>query len=176
MQKKPQQAQLEKIKLFITDIDGILTDGTLYYDSTGLAHKGFHVQDGMGLLFLQECGIHVGVITACTSDLTRTRMKHLGIEHVFMGEKDKRGAYDRLLKQLNLTEENVAYMGDDLPDLPLIIRSGVGITVSDACPDLFEYADWITEREGGRKAIREVSEAILKAQNRWQPLVEKYIR
>jgi 3-deoxy-D-manno-octulosonate 8-phosphate phosphatase (KDO 8-P phosphatase) len=176
MQKQPQDLALQAIQLFITDIDGVLTDGTLYYDSTGLAHKGFHVQDGMGLKYLQQCGIHVAVITACTSDLTRTRMKHLGIEHVFMGEHDKRGAYDSLLKKLNLTEEAVAYMGDDLPDLPLIIRSGVGITVADACPDLFDYADWITEREGGKKAIREVAEAFLKAQNHWQPLVEKHTR
>lgn len=174
MQKKPNSTQLQAIKLFITDVDGILTDGTLFYDGTGLAHKGFHVQDGMGLKYLQQSGIHVAVITACTSDLTRTRMKHLGIEHVFMGEHDKRSAYASLVKQLNIKDEAVAYMGDDLPDLPLIIRAGVGITVADGCPALFDYADWITEREGGKKAIREVCEAILTAQNHWQSLVEKH--
>lgn len=174
MHKKPNDAQLQAIQLFITDIDGVLTDGTLFYDSTGLAHKGFHVQDGMGFKFLQESGIHVAVITACTSELTRTRMQHLGVEHVFMGEPDKRGAYESLLKKLNLKDEAVAYMGDDIPDLPLIIRAGVGITVADACPDLFEHADWVTERAGGKKAIREVCEAILKAQNLWQAIVERH--
>lgn len=176
MQKKPEPSQLQKIKLFITDIDGVLTDGTLFYDHTGLAHKGFHVQDGMGLKYLQESGIPVAVITACTSDLTRTRMNHLGIEHVFMGKHDKREAYDALLKKLNLKEEAVAYMGDDLPDLPLIIRSGVGITVADACPVLFDYADWVTLRDGGKKALREVSEEILKAQNLWQGIIDRHLK
>lgn len=174
MNKKPSDQQLQAIKLFITDIDGVLTDGTLFYDSTGLAHKGFHVHDGMGLKYLQQAGIHVAVITACTSELTRTRMKHLGIEYVFMGESDKRAAYDTLVKKLNLKDEAVAYMGDDLPDLPLIIRAGVGITVADACPALFEYADWITERAGGKRATREVCEAILKAQNHWQDIVKRH--
>lgn len=174
MHKKPNNSQLQAIQLFITDIDGVLTDGTLFYDSTGLAHKGFHVQDGMGLKYLQESGIHVAVITACTSELTRTRMKHLGVEHVFMGEADKRAAYESLLKKLNLKNEAVAYMGDDIPDLPLIIRAGVGITVADACPVLFDYADWVTERDGGKKAIREVCEAILTAQNHWQRIIDSH--
>jgi 3-deoxy-D-manno-octulosonate 8-phosphate phosphatase (KDO 8-P phosphatase) len=176
MHKKPQDSQLQAIRLFITDVDGVLTDGTLFYDGEGLSHKGFHVQDGKGLKYLQEAGIHVAVITACTSALTRTRMEHLGIEHVFMGNPDKRGAYESLLKKLNLTDEAVAYAGDDIPDLPLIIRAGVGITVADACPVLFEHADWITEREGGKKAIREICEGLLTAQNQWQRIIELHTR
>jgi 3-deoxy-D-manno-octulosonate 8-phosphate phosphatase (KDO 8-P phosphatase) len=172
MHKKPSPSQLQAIQLFITDVDGVLTDGTLFYDGEGLAHKGFHVQDGMGLKYLQQAGIHVAVITACTSDLTRTRMQHLGIEHVFMGEVDKRAAYDTLTKKLNLPDTAVAYVGDDMADLPLIMRAGVGITVADACPVLFEYADWITERDGGKKAIREICEAILTAQGHWQRIID----
>jgi 3-deoxy-D-manno-octulosonate 8-phosphate phosphatase (KDO 8-P phosphatase) len=174
MTKKPSEQALQAIKLFITDVDGVLTDGTLFYDGTGLAHKGFHVQDGMGLKYLQQAGIHVAVITACTSALTRTRMEHLGIEHVFMGEHDKRAAYETLVKKFNLPNEAVAYMGDDIPDLPLIIRAGVGITVADACPALFSHADWITERKGGEKATREVCEAILTAQDHWKGIVNAH--
>lgn len=173
MQKKPSNTDLQAIKLFITDVDGILTDGTLFYDETGLAHKGFHVQDGMGLKYLRQAGIHVAVITACTSALTRTRMEHLGIEHIFMGDENKRGAYESLMKKLNLKDQDIAYMGDDIPDLPLIIRAGVGITVADACPVLFDYADWVTERDGGKKALREAAEAILTAQNHWQGIIDK---
>lgn len=172
--KQPQDTALQNIKLFVTDVDGVLTDGSLYYDSTGLAHKGFHVQDGMGLKFLQQSGIHVAVITACTSELTRARMEHLGIEKICMGQHDKREAYANLLKEFNLANADVAYMGDDMPDLPLIKLAGVGITVADACPVLFKHADWVTQREGGKKAIREVCEAILTAQNHWQKIEDHY--
>ncbi len=153
----------QRIKLFITDVDGVLTDGTLIYDANGVALKGFHVHDGLGLKLLMKQGITVAIITKCKAKATIARMRDLGIEHVYTGVDDKMAAYNDLLAKLNLDDSAVAYVGDDLPDLALLRRVGLGIAVANATPLLLQYADWITERKGGKGAVREICDRLLNA-------------
>jgi 3-deoxy-D-manno-octulosonate 8-phosphate phosphatase (KDO 8-P phosphatase) len=169
------EQKAKALKLLITDVDGILTDGILYYDAEGLSHKGYHVHDGMGLKLLMQAGIKVAVITTCKLPASQKRMQHLGVDDVFLGQEDKRGAYDSLLEKYNLTNEEVAYVGDDLPDLANVKRAGLGITVADATPLLIKHADWVTERRGGERAIREICERILQARGQTTVIEEKYL-
>ncbi|MFI4957359.1 MAG: KdsC family phosphatase [Gammaproteobacteria bacterium] len=159
------QKRAQGIKLFITDVDGVLTDGALIYDAHGVAIKAFHVHDGLGLKLLMDHGIEVAVITTCKAQATIARMRDLGVKHVYTGIENKVIAYEALLNKLNLTDADVAYAGDDLPDLPLIRRASLGIAVANATPLVLKYADWITERRGGQCAVREICERLLAAQN-----------
>jgi 3-deoxy-D-manno-octulosonate 8-phosphate phosphatase (KDO 8-P phosphatase) len=153
------------IKLLICDLDGVLTDGSLYYDAHGECMKRFHVHDGMGLKLLMLAGIEVAIITAATTPIVDVRMQALGIQHVFTGQFSKTQSYEQLLQKLNLTPNQVAYIGDDLPDLALIQRSGLGVTVENANPFMKDHADWITTYPGGNGAVRELCDLILEAQN-----------
>lgn len=164
----------QQIKLFITDVDGVLTAGDLIYDANGVALKSFHVHDGLGLKLLMQAGIEVAIITTCKAQATLARMRDLGVKHVYTGIENKTTAYEALLKKLNLTDDQVAYVGDDLPDLPLIRRVGLGIAVANAAPLLLKHADWITERRGGQCAIREVCERLLTALNRDQHIEDQF--
>lgn len=175
MTSKQINSKISTIKLFVTDVDGVLTDGQLFYGNEGLSHKGFHVQDGLGLKLLQRAGLHVAIITACKSQATRERMQQLGIQHCYLGEEDKRKAFQHLLDTLGIEEQHVAYVGDDLPDLPLIKRAGLGITVADGHPIIMKHADWITTRKGGEKAIREITDRILTVQNHWDTIEKSYL-
>ncbi len=159
------QQRVQTIKLLITDVDGVLTNGILNYDANGVAMKSFHVQDGLGLKLLMKEGIEIGVITACKAQATLARMRDLGVQHVYVGANNKIAAYETLLKKLGLNDDDVAYVGDDLPDLPLIRRAGLGIAVANATSLLLQYADWITERKGGECAMREICDRILTARN-----------
>lgn len=163
------------LKLLITDVDGILTNGTLFYDADGLSHKGYHVHDGMGLKLLMQAGIKVAVITTCKLPASKKRMEHLGVDDVFLGQEDKRDAYAQLLKKYDLNDEEVAYVGDDLPDLALVKRAGLGITVADATPLLLKHADWVTQRNGGERAMREICEKILHAREQTSKIEEHYL-
>ncbi len=158
------------IELLITDVDGVLTDGILYYDAEGLSHKGYHVHDGLGLKLLMNAGIKVAVITTCKLPATQRRMEHLGVSDIFLGQENKQEAYDQLLKKYQLTDDQIAYVGDDLPDLALIKRAGLGIAV--ATPLVLKHADWVTERKGGERAIREICERILHVRGQ-TPLIEQ---
>lgn len=164
----------EKIKLVIFDVDGVLTDGSLYLMDTGIHIKAFHCHDGVGIKLLQQGNIHVGIITAHQSELITKRMQQLGLLHVYQGQQQKMPAYEDLQSTLQLPDEQIAYVGDDLPDLPLIRRAGLGITVSNATAFIKEHADWITNAEGGRGAAREICEYILHAQNKLVPLLNEY--
>lgn len=168
------QNRAQGIKLLITDVDGVLTAGDLIYDANGVALKSFHVQDGLGLKLLMQHGIEVGVITACKAQATVARMRDLGIQHVYTGVANKVIAYEALLNKLNLTDDVVAYVGDDLPDLPLIRRAGLGIAVANATTLLLKYADWITERKGGQCAVREICERLLTAQHCHEKIEAEY--
>lgn len=164
-----------KIKLAIFDLDGVLTDGTLFYTDSEMQFKGFHAHDGLGLQLLQRGGIEVGIITCHNSDVVARRMEALKIKHVYQGQREKMGAYEDLLKKLNLTDENVAYVGDDLPDLPLIKRAGLGIAVANACDFVKQHANWQSTHFGGNGAVREICEMILRAQDALASLQSEYL-
>ena len=171
-------AQLEKakkIKCLICDVDGVLTDGLLYLDNTGNEQKTFHVQDGMGLKLLMAAHIQVAVITTSRNAVIDHRMQQLGIQHYFKGQVDKREAYKQLKAMLQLEDEAFAYIGDDLPDLPIIQQVGLGVAVSNAVKLVKEFADMQTSMHGGRGAVREVCDLILSAQELEQKALAAYL-
>lgn len=165
----------KKIKLAIFDVDGILTEGHLFYTDEKIQIKSFHVHDGLGLQLLRRSGIAVAVITSHESTLITKRMQDLNIQHVYQGKKNKIPAYNELLETLQLTPEEVCYVGDDLPDLALIRRSGLGVTVPNAVPFVKQYADWITTAYGGKGAVREICEFIMQAQNTLLAIQQQYL-
>lgn len=156
----------KNIRCVICDVDGVLTDGLLYLDNFGNELKTFHVQDGMGLKLLMAAGIEVAVITTSQNAVIDHRMQQLGIRHYFKGQVDKREAYEKLKSCLTLGDEAIAYIGDDLPDLPIIQKVGLGVAVANAVRQVKECAIWQTEQHGGRGAVREVCDFILHAQNK----------
>ncbi len=162
------------IRLLICDVDGVLTDGRLFYTSDGMAYKAFHVQDGMGLKLLMLSGVEVAVITTCASPIVAKRMQQLEISHVFQGQVTKISAYETLLKQLQLSDEQVAYIGDDWPDEPLIKRAGLGIAVPNAIQAIRELASYTTQKSGGDGAVRELCDLIMHAQNSLSQALKQY--
>lgn len=165
----------KKIKVVIFDVDGVLTDGKIYFTSNGVEYKAFHSQDGLGIKMLLKAGIEVGIITARSSELVQRRMDELGVRYVFQGQENKLNSYDVLRQRLNCLDQNVAYVGDDLNDVAPIRRAGLGIAVANASPFVHEHADWSTTRQGGVGAVREVCEFILSAQNILADLCEHYL-
>lgn len=166
----------KKIKCLICDVDGVLTDGLLYIDNHGNELKSFHVQDGVGLKLLMAAGIEIAVITTSSNAVVDHRMKQLGITHYYKGQVDKRNAYQQLKQTLSLQDDQFAYIGDDLPDLPLIKQVGLGVAVANAVPLVKEFADWRTEKKGGRGGVRELCDLILKAQNKGDMALEGYLK
>lgn len=165
----------KKIRCLISDVDGVLTDGLLYVDNFGNELKTFHVQDGMGLKLLMSAGIEVAVITTSVNAVIDHRMKQLGIQHYFTGQVDKRNAFEQLKERLGFDYTEFAYIGDDLPDLPIIQQVGLGIAVANAVSQVKEFAVWQTEQTGGRGAVREVCELILNAQNKQEIALTRYL-
>ena len=166
----------KNIKLLLLDVDGVLTDGKLYYGNSGEELKAFNIQDGLGIKLLQQGGIQVGIITGRVSTLLQRRADELGINPVIQGREDKLIAHRELLKSQNLDLHQIAFMGDDLPDLSAINSVGLGITVANASSTLAAKADWQTLRSGGDGAVREAAEMILKAQGKFDTLVELFKR
>jgi 3-deoxy-D-manno-octulosonate 8-phosphate phosphatase (KDO 8-P phosphatase) len=151
------------LKLMIFDVDGIMTDGTLYYSERGEELKAFNIQDGHGIKMLKQYGVEVALITARHSRAVELRAANLGIAHLYQGVEDKRGAYAALLGQLGLASEQSGYMGDDLLDLPLITRCGFAATVAAAPEAVRKRAHYVARAGGGHGAVREVCEFILRA-------------
>lgn len=156
----------KKIRCLICDVDGVLSDGLLHIDNHGNELKSFHVQDGMGLKLLMAAGIEVAVITTAVNAVVDHRMQQLGVLHYHKGQVDKRNAYLDIKNSLDLEDQQFAYIGDDLPDLPLIQRVGLGVAVANAVPQVKQIADWQTTQTGGRGAVRELCDFILSAQNK----------
>jgi 3-deoxy-D-manno-octulosonate 8-phosphate phosphatase (KDO 8-P phosphatase) len=154
----------EGLKLMIFDVDGVMTDGTLYYSDRGEELKAFNIQDGLGIKMLRQYGVEVALITARNSRAVELRAASLGIAHLYQGEEDKRGAYAALLVRMDLAAEQSGYMGDDLLDLPLITRCGFAATVPAAPQALKSRAHYVARAAGGHGAVREVCEFILRAQ------------
>ena len=165
----------KKIKLVIFDVDGVLTDGSLFYGDDGQEYKAFNSLDGHGMKMLQESGVLVGIITGRTSDVVKHRMNNLKVTHIYQGKLEKLPAYEELLQKLSLQPEQVAYVGDDVVDLPILIRVGLAITVPNAHELAKKHAHWVTGRPAGSGAAREICELIMKAQGTYEPAIEKYL-
>ena len=164
------------IKLVIFDVDGVLTDGSLFLGDDGLEYKAFNSRDGHGMKMLQESGITVGIITGRSSKVVEYRMESLGIEHVYQGQHDKRVAFTELLAKMQLGPEQVAYVGDDVVDLPVMSKVGLAIAVQDAHPMVLKHAHWQTPHCGGRGAGRDVCEMLMEAQGVLQETLESYLQ
>jgi len=164
-----------QIKLVIFDVDGVLTDGSLYLGDDGQEYKAFHSKDGLGMKLLQASGVEIGIITARTSKLVEHRMHSLDIKHVYQGQLDKRKAFDKLLAKLELKHEQVAYVGDDVIDLPVMRQAGLAIAVQDAHPLAKQHAHWQTPHNGGRGAARDVCELIMEAQGTLQAQWDRFL-
>lgn len=170
------QEKLSKVKLLLLDVDGIMTDGRIIYVNDGGEAKAFDVKDGHGLKLLQRAGIRVGIITGRQSEIVARRAKELGIDLVYQNAKDKLVPFREILKNLALSPAEVAYMGDDVVDLPILLRVGFSATVADAVDDVKPHVDYITQRPGGRGAVREVCDLMLKQAGHWEAQTARYFR
>jgi 3-deoxy-D-manno-octulosonate 8-phosphate phosphatase (KDO 8-P phosphatase) len=164
-----------KIQLIIFDVDGVLTDGGLYFTEDGAEFKRFNSLDGHGIKMLKDNGVEVAVITARDSKAVAYRMKNLGITHFYQGQSDKVVAFSDLLQKLNLSADEVAYVGDDVIDLPVMTKVGFAIAVANAHDTVKQYANLITEKSGGHGAVREVCDFILKAQGKFDDAMKLYL-
>ena len=160
---------LRKIKVLAMDVDGVLTDGRIIIDSNGVETKNFDVQDGFGIVFLRKCGLKTAIISARESNVVAFRAQDLKIDKVWVGVYPKIGAYESLLKEFNVKDEEVCFIGDDLADIGVMKRCGVGIAVANAVAEVKQIAGYVTVRHGGRGAVREVIELILQSQGHWGP-------
>jgi len=167
-------AKVAGIKLLLLDVDGVLTDGRIYVDNNGVETKAFDVKDGHGLKLLQRAGIRVGLITGRQSKVVMYRAEELGIDLVYQGVKDKLEVYCRILDDLGLHDEETAYMGDDLVDLPVLRRVGLSAAVPDGCEEIKPFVHYISRQKGGCGAVREFCEYILKEGGRWKVVTSRY--
>jgi len=165
----------KKIKLMVFDVDGVLTNGQLFFTEDGTELKAFNSLDGHGIKMLHQAGIDTAIITGRTSKLVIKRAKDLGITHLYQGREDKLQALQELLAESALSLEEVSYVGDDLPDLGAIRAVGLGIAVANAHSFVRENADWQTTLYGGSGAAREICDLILDAQEQLTPLLETYL-
>jgi 3-deoxy-D-manno-octulosonate 8-phosphate phosphatase (KDO 8-P phosphatase) len=163
------------IQMLILDVDGVLTDGTLFIHSDGSESKCFNTLDGHGIKMWQRAGLKVALLSGRASEPTKRRAEQLKIEYVFEDCHEKLPMLQKFLEQLGLSPEAVAYIGDDLTDLPVIRYVGFGVAVANAVDEVKKYADYVTERPGGAGAVREVIEYILKNTGKWQELIERYL-
>ncbi len=175
MAKKQVLERARHIRLAIFDVDGVLTDGTLYISPRGEEFKAFNILDGHGLKMLKASGVELAIITGRKSTAVAVRASETGIAHVIQGARDKLAAYLRLLTKTRVAEYETAYMGDDLPDLPILRRCGLAIGVRDCDAALRANLHYITSRGGGRGAVREACELIMRAQGTLDSQIESYL-
>lgn len=169
-------AKAAKIKLLLLDVDGVLTDNKLFYGDNGVEYKSFHTRDGHGMVMLQKSGIEIGIITGRQSELVKRRMQDLKVAHLYQGVPDKLPTFLALMEKLGIELEEVAYMGDDILDLPILTRVGLSATVANADPEVLKRVDFISQNRGGEGAVRELCELILKSQDLWQQHMDFYLR
>lgn len=162
------------LKLLILDVDGVLTDGRLFFDDHGREYKCFHARDGHGIKMLQRAGVEVAVISGRKSNAVALRMENLGVRYVFQGQENKIPAFENLLNTAGVLASQVAHMGDDLPDLPIMSQVGLSITVNDGHSAVKTYADWCTDLNGGTGAVREISDLILLARGDMDSVLSRY--
>jgi 3-deoxy-D-manno-octulosonate 8-phosphate phosphatase (KDO 8-P phosphatase) len=164
-----------KIDMLVADVDGVLTDGSIAYTDQGEEIKTFHVRDGSGLKIWLGLGKLASILTGRESKTVARRAAELGLTDVVQGAHDKLAAFTALLADHNLSEEQVAYVGDDLPDLPVLRRCGLAVAVADACPEARALAHYVTCVPGGRGAVRETIELVLRAQGRWREALARFL-
>lgn len=173
----PDAAVLQRaatVRALVLDVDGVLTDGSVYMGADGELMKAFHIHDGKGISMLLDAGIEVALLTARRSEIVLRRAEELGIRHVMQGRNPKWPALEELLNALELAPSQIAYVGDDLVDLPVLRRVGLSATVADAHPWVAEHCHWQARRPGGSGAVREICELILAAQDKLSPALEHY--
>jgi 3-deoxy-D-manno-octulosonate 8-phosphate phosphatase (KDO 8-P phosphatase) len=170
-----QKINLSKIKMLVVDVDGVLTDGGVIINADGTESKKFSLLDGHGIKMWHRAGFKVAIISGRASEATTVRAKQLEIEYVMQGCKNKLPAFELLLEETKLSAEEIAYIGDDLLDIPLVTRAGLGVAVANAVAELKQKADLTTTAPGGSGAVREVVEYILKNTQKWQNLMERYL-
>lgn len=166
-------AKLKQIEMVLLDVDGVLTAGEIIYADSGEQIKTFNVKDGIGIRLLKEAGIKVGIITGRKAEALRHRCRNLGIELLYEGIMDKAKALTEISQQTGVATDAMAYVGDDLPDLPVMKSVGLAVAVADAHDMVQACAHMVTQARGGKGAVREISEAILKAQNLWDNLIHR---
>jgi 3-deoxy-D-manno-octulosonate 8-phosphate phosphatase (KDO 8-P phosphatase) len=168
------QVKASSVRLLLFDVDGVLTDGAVLIHADGSESKSFHIRDGAALVWAQRAGLSVGLLSARTSGATAQRAAQLGIRIVSQGVARKAEAYERILRQAGLEDSAVAYMGDDLLDLPVLARVGLSAAPADGAPEVRARVDWVSAAGGGRGAVREMIELVLRAQGRWDDVVQQY--
>jgi len=167
-------ARARRIKLLLMDCDGVLTDGRLWLTSDGDEQKAFHARDGQGISLLHRAGLQTGIITGRTSSAVDRRAQDLKMSYLRQYAKDKIKALEEILAEAGVTTDECAYIGDDVGDIPVMRRVGLAVAVSDAVEETKQAAQYITALKGGQGAVREVCDLVLKAQGRWDELMERF--
>src|SRR5215213_1092992 len=163
-----------RIRLLLFDVDGVLTDGVVVMHADGSESKGFHIRDGAAMVWAQRAGLTVGLLSARSSGATAQRAAQLAIRLVMQGVSSKLEAYTRILRDTGVPEAAVAYMGDDLIDIPVLARAGLSAAPADAAAEVRERVNWVSTAQAGRGAVREFIEMVLRSQNRWNDIVRGY--
>ncbi|MCG8632787.1 MAG: HAD hydrolase family protein [Desulfobacterales bacterium] len=167
--------KLHNIRLLLLDVDGVLTDGSITYTDAGEQIKSFNSKDGLGLRLLMDSGVSVGIVTGRTSGALLHRCKNLGIDLIFDGIKDKAAAFEDIVRKTGIPGSRIGFVGDDLMDLPAMVRAGISFTVADAPEEVREHADITTDLPGGHGAVRQVCEIILKSCGKWDNIVAGFL-
>ncbi len=170
------RARARSIQLLILDVDGVLTNGRLYYGANGDELKAFHIRDGLGLKMLRTTGIEVAIVTGRISRAVELRAENLGVPYLFQGVSNKLSVFEQLLKRLNLTPDAAAAMGDDLPDLPVLRRCGLAACVPEAPTLVRKHSHYIAETPGGAGAVRELCELLMAAQGTLEASMQEYLK
>ena len=168
------EQRCQRIELILSDVDGVLNDGGVVFDNQGIEIKRFHIRDGLGIKLWQYAGYNFGLVTGRASHIVRLRASELGVQIVRQGVEEKLPAVQGIIAELRLSPDQVCYVGDDLPDLPPMLAVGMAVAVGDGSADVCQSAHYVTKAPGGYGAIRETVELILKAQGRWNDLIQKY--
>lgn len=168
------EQKCQNIRLILSDVDGVLTDGTIWYNDQGVEAKPFYSHDGHGIKLWLQAGHQFGIVTARNSQAVEHRTTDLGISLVCLGVSDKLKTVREILEQTHLTFEQICFIGDDLPDLLSIRHAALGVAVADAVPEVVSAADYVTQHCGGRGAVRETIEMILKHQQLWPGIIQRY--
>jgi 3-deoxy-D-manno-octulosonate 8-phosphate phosphatase (KDO 8-P phosphatase) len=166
--------KLQQIELLLLDVDGVMTDGRIIWDAHGIETKAFNVRDGHGIKLIQRAGIQVGIITGRTSPVVDLRARELGIEFVYQGSLRKLDSYDDIRQRTGLADHQIAYMGDDVIDVPVMRKVGFSAAPGDALPEVRAVADFVSAYNGGMGAVRELCDLLLKGRGAWEQLVVRH--
>jgi 3-deoxy-D-manno-octulosonate 8-phosphate phosphatase (KDO 8-P phosphatase) len=170
---RPDEEALRQIEFLLLDVDGVLTDGRVHFDFEGREYKSFHVHDAAGIVYWHRAGGRSGFLSGRGGEIVARRAEELGVHEVVLGRVDKAAAFDELLARQGLAPERVAYVGDDLLDLPVLRRVGFAATVPEARAEVVDNAQFVSSRSGGFGAVRDVIEVLLRARGAWQEVVDK---